>query len=95
MKEIFPHGNLCAYFFSKNKKRGDYFHREVMKMAGANGGIRYATENDYDFTTSPSVAGTAWFIFYEMKLNPFKPGRKTRRAVKKYLNKCHRPDAKK
>ncbi len=80
-------GAALAYHFIKNKKKGGFFHREVKKMTGPKGGIRYATENNYEFSTSPSVAGTAWFIFYEMKLNPFKPGRKTKRSVNRFLKK--------
>jgi len=80
-------GVALAYYFTGNKEKGDSFHRQIVRMAGANGGIRYATENTYDFSTSPSVAGTSWYMFYEMKLNPFKPNRKTKRTVNKYLKK--------
>jgi hypothetical protein len=80
-------GAALAYYFIKDKKKGDSFHREIEKMAGPQGGIRYATENDYEFSISPSIAGTAWFIFYEMKLNPFKIGRKTKRSLNKYKKK--------
>lgn len=80
-------GAALAYYFIKNKRKGDFFHHEVKKMAGPDGGIAYATENNYEFSVSPSAAGTAWFIFYEMKLNPFKPNRKTKRSVKKFLRK--------
>ncbi|MCK4836770.1 MAG: hypothetical protein KAT17_09030 [Candidatus Aminicenantes bacterium] len=80
-------GMALAYFFCDRTKEGDFYHRQVKKMMGKNGGIVYATENKYEFSTSTSVAGTTWYIFYEMKLNPFNPGRKTRKSVKSFLKK--------
>jgi hypothetical protein len=39
-----------------------------------NGGVPYATaSSNVDFSTRPSVAGTAWKYFYRKKFNPFHP----------------------
>lgn len=43
----------------------------VMKMKKSDGGIAYATKNRPDFTTSSSVAGTAWLYFASNDFNPF------------------------
>ncbi len=44
----------------------------VEKMKKADGGIAYATTtNNPDFTTSSSVAGTAWMYFAANGINPF------------------------
>lgn len=88
-------GAALAYYFCKAPIKGDFFHRQVEKMTAESGGIAYATENGYDFSISPSTAGTTWFIFYELKLNPFKPDRKTTKAVTKYMKGIKRLSAKK
>ena len=49
----------------------DYLH-SVKKMIKADGGIAYATTTmNEDFTTSSSVAGTAWMVFAMNGINPF------------------------
>jgi hypothetical protein len=48
------------------------FIAEVNKMKKADGGIAYATSaTNPDFTTSSSVAGTAWMYFASNGINPF------------------------
>jgi len=42
-------------------------------MATTDGGIAYATIKNSDFTTSSSVAGTAWYYFIANSINPFNP----------------------
>jgi|GEM_PF-1408058 len=76
-------GAALAFFICGQDHRGDYYHRQVRKMTGDSGGIRYATPNDLGFSTSPSVAGTAWFLFYELKINPFRPRFKTLRKIRR------------
>ncbi|MCI0471126.1 MAG: hypothetical protein L0Y73_05655, partial [Candidatus Aminicenantes bacterium] len=88
-------GAALAYYLCKAPVKGDFFHREIEKMMTENGGIIYATENAYDFSISPSTAGTTWFIFYELKLNPFKPDRKTTKSVTKYMKGRKKLSAKK
>jgi hypothetical protein len=45
----------------------------VMKMKKEDGGIAYSTTSEKaDFTTSSSVAGTAWLFFAVNNFNPFK-----------------------
>lgn len=78
-------GMALAYYFCGQVQKGDFYHSQVKRMMGKQGGIAYATENKYEFSTSPSVAGTSWYIFYEMKLNPFKPNRQTIKAIKSFL----------
>lgn len=78
-------GMALAYYFCGQVQKGDFYHFQVKRMMGKQGGVAYATENKYEFSTSPSVAGTSWYIFYEMKLNPFKPNRQTIKAVKSFL----------
>ena len=46
---------------------------EIKKMATTDGGIAYATIKNSDFTTSSSVAGTAWYYFIANSINPFNP----------------------
>lgn len=44
----------------------------IGKMRKKDGGIAYATSSDNpDFTTASSVAGTAWYYFALMGINPF------------------------
>ena len=78
-------GMALAFYFCSQVQKGDFYHFQVKRMMGKQGGVAYATENKYEFSTSPSVAGTSWYIFYEMKLNPFQPNRKTIKAVKSFL----------
>ncbi|MFL5784345.1 MAG: hypothetical protein ACJ76H_07055 [Bacteriovoracaceae bacterium] len=48
------------------------FIAEMNKMKKADGGIAYATATtNPDFTTSSSVAGTAWMYFASNRINPF------------------------
>ena len=46
---------------------------EIKKMVTNDGGIAYATIKNSDFTTSSSVAGTAWYYFIANSINPFNP----------------------
>jgi hypothetical protein len=78
-------GMALAHFLCGNPEKGKEYHRQVKRMMGKKGGIAYSTENDCDFSTSPSVAGTAWYIFYELKLNPFRPGKELVRSTKKFM----------
>ena len=55
-----------------NKKSSDDFLVSVMKMKKKDGGIAYSTTTvNPDFTTSSSVAGTAWMYFAINNINPF------------------------
>ena len=78
-------GMALAFYLCGKSDNGDFYHGQVKRMMAENGGIAYATVNGYEFSTSPSVAGTVWYIFYEMKLNPFDPGRRTKKSVKSFL----------
>jgi hypothetical protein len=50
------------------------FVASMRKMKRADGGIGYATTTtNPDFTTSSSVAGTAWYYFAANDFNPFHP----------------------
>ncbi len=50
----------------------------VKKMKKADGGIGYATTTtNPDFTTSSSVAGTAWMYFASNRINPFSVNKTT------------------
>ncbi len=58
--------------FSCEKKTNDEILSSVKKMRTSDGGIAYATSSSNpDFTTSSSVAGTAWMYFASNKINPF------------------------
>ena len=51
----------------------DFMH-SMKKMKKSDGGIGYATAStNPDFTTSSSVAGTAWYYFAANGFNPFHP----------------------
>jgi hypothetical protein len=53
--------------------KSDQFLASMKKMKQADGGISYATSDENpDFTTSSSVAGTAWYYFAVNDFNPFK-----------------------
>ncbi len=55
-----------------NKQTSQDFLMEVRKMKKEDGGIGYATATTKkDFTTSSSVAGTAWMYFASNDINPF------------------------
>jgi hypothetical protein len=55
-----------------DKKTSDDFLNSVKKMKKIDGGIAYATTTiNPDFTTSSSVAGTAWMYFAINNINPF------------------------
>jgi len=55
-----------------NEKTSQDFLVEVRKMKKEDGGIGYATSSTKkDFTTSSSVAGTAWLYFASNDFNPF------------------------
>lgn len=50
----------------------DHFTKSVGKMRKPDGGIAYSTSTpNKDFTTSSSVAGTAWLYFAQKGINPF------------------------
>ena len=76
-------GMALALYLNGEKEKGDFYFKQIQEMVTPEGGVRYATRNDLDFSTSPSVAGTAWSIFYEMKINPFEHGRRARKAAKR------------
>ncbi len=78
-------GMALALYLNGEKEKGDFYFKQVEEIVTPEGGVCYATDNDLDFSTSPSVAGTAWSIFYEMKLNPFEPGRKSKRNIKRFM----------
>lgn len=60
-----------------NKKDADHFLRSIKKMKTPDGGIAYATTTtNPDFTTSSSVAGTAWLYFAANDFNPFQVKRR-------------------
>jgi hypothetical protein len=80
-------GVALAFYICGNNQKANFYHNQVKRMIGENGGIVYATKNAYEFSTFPSVAGTSWYIFFEMKINPFKPNRKTRRSAGKFYKK--------
>ena len=49
--------------------------KNISKMKNKDGGIAYATSTtNPDFTTSSSVAGTAWYYFASNNINPFELG---------------------
>lgn len=55
-----------------NKLGAQGFLSSIKKMKKDDGGIGYATSTpNPDFTTSSSVAGTAWFYFAANNINPF------------------------
>lgn len=55
-----------------NKLEAKNFLEHIKKMKQSDGGIAYATKTpNPDFTTSSSVAGTAWFYFAANNINPF------------------------
>lgn len=78
-------GMALAYAICGNPDQANHYHDQVKRMMAENGGVRYATENSFEFSTSPSIAGTAWHIFYELGLNPFRPTRESVKTVKKIL----------
>jgi hypothetical protein len=78
-------GVALAYRLCGKVKEAEFYHLQVKRMMGKNGGIAYATENGYEFSTSPSVAGTAWYLFYQMKFNPFRPDRGAVKTVKTFM----------
>lgn len=80
-------GMALAYYLCGKVQKGDFYHLQVKRMMGKQGGIAYATENSYEFSTSASVAGTSWYLFCQMKFNPFRPTRKAVGAVKSFIKK--------
>jgi hypothetical protein len=55
-----------------NDLTSQHFLTEIKKMKKEDGGIAYATSTaKQDFTTSSSVAGTAWLYFASNDFNPF------------------------
>lgn len=55
-----------------NNMKAEDFLQSIKKMKKNDGGIAYATPNDNpDFTTGSSVAGTAWLYFALGNINPF------------------------
>jgi hypothetical protein len=58
--------------FRCDSKRTDEIISSIKKMSRPDGGIAYATKtSNPDFTTSSSVAGTAWLYFAINRINPF------------------------
>jgi hypothetical protein len=82
-------GMALAYYLCGQVQKGDFYHLQVKRMMGKNGGIAYATENTYEFASSPSVAGTCWYLFYQMKFNPFRPTREAVKTVKSFSIKMN------
>lgn len=80
-------GIALAYYLCGDSDRAYFYHNQVKRMIAENGGVAYATKNNYEFATHPSVAGTTWYIFFEMKVNPFNPTRKTRKSAHHFLTK--------
>lgn len=64
------------------------YYRQVLRMMDSTGGIAYATRNHHGFSTSSSVAGTAWAVFYKLGINPFRPRGKSRRNTRRYLRRA-------
>jgi hypothetical protein len=83
-------GMALAYHLCGQSQKGDFYHLQLKRMMGKEGGISYATENNHEFSTSPSVAGTSWFLFYQMKFNPFTPTRAAVRTIKSFLENVKR-----
>jgi hypothetical protein len=55
-----------------NDMKAEDFLQSIKKMKKNDGGIAYATPNENpDFTTGSSVAGTAWLYFALGNINPF------------------------
>lgn len=55
-----------------NRIEANGFLKNIEKMKQPDGGIAYATTTtNPDFTTSSSVAGTAWYYFAANNINPF------------------------
>jgi hypothetical protein len=53
--------------------RAERLHAETCRYQSETGGIPYATRNTNGKSESPSIAGTAWFLFNELGINPFAP----------------------
>jgi hypothetical protein len=71
-----------AYWSIGYSTEGDYFHEQVARLhdVAGDGGIPYTTNlgtiyfDEASLSVQyPSVAGTAWFLFYEKQFNPFRP----------------------
>src|SRR5690606_36785140 len=58
---------------SCRKATADDFILSMDKMKKEDGTIAYATQKSEDFSSSGSVAGTAWLYFARTNLNPFRP----------------------
>lgn len=57
--------------FKCSGKSSEDFLVSLKKMMAQDGGIAYASADVPDFTTSSSIAGSAWFYFAKKKINPF------------------------
>ena len=67
-------GMVTAYYAigdPADAEKAAFFHNETKRYQAKNGGVPYATNNRDQWETSNSVAGTAWFIFNELRINPF------------------------
>jgi hypothetical protein len=66
------YNELNSASLSCNKIEAQGFLKNIKKMKQPDGGIAYATTTtNPDFTTSSSVAGTAWYYFAANNINPF------------------------
>ena len=81
-------GVVAAYYLCGDTTNAEYYHDETESYMLSNGSVPYSTMGVLDsaaykkpawsFTDSPSIAGTAWFLFNEpdangKTLNPFAP----------------------
>ncbi len=67
-------GMVTAYFSTggpEDSTRAVFFHNQTKRYQSANGGVPYATDNSDGWVSFNSVAGTAWFVFNELRINPF------------------------
>lgn len=70
MKKV---SNIYAEKITCNDLDAEVLLENIGKMKKKDGGIAYATSSENpDFTTDSSVAGTAWYYFALMGINPFK-----------------------
>lgn len=67
-------GMVTAYFSTgdpDDSTKAVFFHNETKRYQSPNGGVPYATNNSDGWVSFNSVAGTAWFVFNELRINPF------------------------
>lgn len=67
-------GMVTAYLSTgdpDDSTKAVFFHNETRRYQSPNGGVPYATDNSDGWVSFNSVAGTAWFVFNELRINPF------------------------